>query len=195
MTIERIESFFGIKDLIDLPTAVWHLICLPVKERNEAYRELLEENGWDLSRDWFQEAYEEELAQRKKSKQDFTPNEVAQIASLLTGSPKGVMHEPTAGNGSMIIADWWIRCRKGLPWEFFPSENMVDCWELSDRCIPILLLNLSIRGIMGYVTHGDVLENTRQARYVLLNRHDDALGFSEIIKDEKMTMRIVREAV
>ena len=195
MTIERIESFFGIKDLIYLPTAVWHLICLPVKERNEAYRELLEENGWDLSRDWFQEAYEEELAQRKKSKQDFTPNEVAQIASLLTGSPKGVMHEPTAGNGSMIIADWWIRCRKGLPWEFFPSENMVDCWELSDRCIPILLLNLSIRGIMGYVTHGDVLENTRQARYVLLNRHDDALGFSEIIKDEKMTMRIVREAV
>lgn len=195
MTIERIESFFGIKDLIDLPAAVWNLICLPVKERDEAYRELLEENGWDLSRDWFQEAYEEELAQRKKSKQDFTPNEVAQIASLLTDSPKGVMHEPTAGNGSMIIADWWIRCRKGLPWEFFPSENMVDCWELSDRCIPILLLNLSIRGIMGYVTHGDVLENTRWARYVLLNRHDDALGFSEIINDEKMTMRIVREAV
>ena len=192
MTIAQIYDFFKIDDLIDLPKSVWGVLSLPLELRNDTYLRLLEINGYDLSHEWFREAYEEELAQRKKGKQDFTPNEVGSLASMLTGNPKGMVHEPTAGNGSMIIADWWNRCSGCFPWEFFPSRNMVDCWELSDRSIPILLLNLSIRGIMGYVNHGDVLERTRKARYVLLNRHDDALGFSEIIKDEKMNMRIIR---
>lgn len=193
MTISQIYEFFKIDDMNELPTAVWNIILLPTEQRDEVYKELLAMNGYDLSHDWFQEAYEEELAQRKKTKQDFTPVEVGQVASLITGNPEGIIHEPTAGNGSMIISDWWIRCKSRLPWEHFPSRNMVDCWELSDRSIPLLLLNLSIRGIMGYVNHGDVLENTRKARYVLLNRADDALGFSEIIKDERMNMRIVKE--
>lgn len=59
---------------------------------------------------------------------------------------------------------------------------MVTCWELSSRSIPILLLNLSIRGMMGYVYHGDVLENIVKQKYILLNAHDDTLGFSDIIK-------------
>ena len=60
---------------------------------------------------------------------------------------------------------------------------MVTCWELSVRSIPILLLNLSIRGMMGYVYHGDILTKEIKQKYILLNRKDDALAFSEIIKD------------
>lgn len=192
MTKTEIFNFFGIRDLLDFPGKVWEILDLPFDERNQIYRELIAANRYDMSYDWFQEAYEEELAQRKKDKQDFTPNEVGTLASKLTAHPKGIIHEPTAGNGSMIIADWWNRCRKGTPWEFFPSENMVDCWELSDRAIPLLLMNLSIRGIMGYVNHGDVLEQTRKMRYVLLNRHDDGLGFSEIVRDPKGKMIITK---
>lgn len=59
---------------------------------------------------------------------------------------------------------------------------MVTCWELSARSIPILLLNLSIRGMMGYVYHGDVLTKEVKQKYILLNRQDDTLAFSEIIK-------------
>ena len=59
---------------------------------------------------------------------------------------------------------------------------MVTCWELSARSIPILLLNLSIRGIMGYVYHGDVLTKEVKQKYILLNRKDDTLAFSDIIK-------------
>ena len=69
-----------------------------------------------------------------------------------------------------------------MPWEHFPSQNMVTCWELSARSIPILLLNLSIRGIMGYVYHGDVLTREVKQKYILLNRKNDALAFSEVIK-------------
>ena len=59
---------------------------------------------------------------------------------------------------------------------------MITCWELSDRSIPLLLLNLSIRGIMGYVYHGDILEQTVKAKYIVLNMTDDALGFSDVIR-------------
>ena len=82
----------------------------------------------------------------------------------------------------MLIADWYAKLNKKFPWEFMPSMNQIECCELSDRSIPILLLNLSIRGIMGVVYHGDVLEQTVKQKYILLNRHDDALAFSEIHK-------------
>lgn len=139
-------------------------------------------NDYDMSYDWFQALYENELSERKQKKQDFTPNSLGILCSKLT-SQAGSIHEPTAGNGSMIIADWWQRCHNKIPWEHFPSQNMVICWELSARSIPILLLNLSIRGIMGYVYHGDVLEKSIKMKYILLNRKDDTLGFSDIIKD------------
>lgn len=35
---------------------------------------------------------------------------------------------------------------------------------------------------MGVVYHGDVLEISIKQKYILLNRHDDALAFSEIHK-------------
>ncbi|WP_417121011.1 hypothetical protein [Phocaeicola plebeius] len=181
--MERGELFnlLCIEDIRDLPEAIERILFGDIEERNRIYREFLKVNDYDLSYDWFQKIYEWELSERKQKKQDFTPNELGVICSLLTDR-KGSVHEPTAGNGSMIIADWWQRCRRLLPCEHFPSQNMVTCWELSSRSVPILLFNLSIRGIMGYVFHGDVLENEVKQKYILLNKTDDALGFSEIIK-------------
>lgn len=176
-----LSSLFGIEDLKDLPVAVMNLIEGDIDARNDVYRELIRLNNNDMSYDWFQEIYETELSERKQKKQDFTPNILGVLCSKLT-SQSGSIHEPTAGNGSMIIADWWQRCKQKMPWEHFPSQNMVTCWELSARSIPILLLNLSIRGIMGYVYHGDVLTREVKQKYILLNRKNDALAFSEVIK-------------
>ena len=181
MKQEDVFGLFGIGDIKDLPNAVEDVVLGDTRRRDEVYHRLMELNRYDFSYDWFQGIYEEELAQRKKNKQDFTPIEVAVLASRLT-LRKGALHEPTAGTGSMVIADWWERCRSMLPFEFFPSQHMVYAWELSPRAIPILLLNLAIRGIMGYVYHGDVLENKVEQKYILLNRHDDPLAFSEVIK-------------
>lgn len=174
-------EIFKIDDLRVLPEAISGVLFGNLEERNNVYNKLLEINSYDMSKDWFQEVYEEEMSERKKKGQDFTPYELGVICSQLT-KQQGSIHEPTAGNGSMVIADWWERCRRLLPWEHFPSEHMVTCWELSDRSLPILLLNLSIRGIMGYVYHGDVLEGTVKQKYILLNRTDDTMDFSEIVK-------------
>lgn len=181
MKTDDLLSIFSIDDLKDLPQAVMNLLEGDRSTRDEVYKTLIQLNENDLSYDWFQSMYEQELSERKQKKQDFTPNELGKLCSMLTGQ-SGSIHEPTAGNGSMIIADWWERCRKFLPWEHFPSQHMVTCWELSARAIPLLLLNLSIRGIMGYVYHGDVLEKTVKQKYILLNRTDDTLGFSDVVK-------------
>jgi hypothetical protein len=181
MSKEDLFILFGIEDLKDLPNAVINLLEEDIDARNEVYKELIRKNNGDMSYDWFQEIYETELSERKQKNQDFTPNILGVLCSKLT-SQSGSIHEPTAGNGSMIIADWWQRCKQKMPWEHFPSQNMVTCWELSARSIPILLLNLSIRGIMGYVYHGDVLTREVKQKYILLNRKNDALAFSEVIK-------------
>lgn len=191
MKKNELFNLIGIEDIKDMPDRIMEIITGDIEYRNYIYSELLKMNNYDMSYDWFQELYENELSERKQKKQDFTPNSLGVICSELT-SQTGSIHEPTAGNGSMIIADWWQRCRKLHPWEHFPSQHMVTCWELSARSIPILLLNLSIRGIMGYVYHGDVLEKEVRQKYILLNKKDDTLCFSDIMK-ANINDKIVQE--
>lgn len=184
-------QFFGVNDIMNLPKAVEAVIQRPLDERNEIYREFLRLNDYDMGRDWFQRVYEEEFSQRKNHGQDFTPIEATELCAMLAGVETAhSVHEPTAGTGQMIISAWWTWARKRIPWEAFPSLFPVTVWEILDRTIPFLLFNLSIRGIMGYVYHGDTLENTVKRKYILLNRTDDVLGFSEIIPDDTGTMRI-----
>ena len=184
-------QFFGVNDIMNLPKAVEAVIQRPLDERNEIYREFLRLNDYDMGRDWFQRVYEEEFSQRKNQGQDFTPIEATELCAMLAGVETAhSVHEPTAGTGQMIISAWWTWARKRIPWEAFPSLFPVSVWEILDRTIPFLLFNLSIRGIMGYVYHGDTLENTVKRKYILLNRTDDVLGFSEIIPDDTGTMRI-----
>lgn len=195
MTRKELFDIIGIKDMIHLPAAVMDIVTGDTERRDSIYRALMEANLFDLSRDWFQTLYEEELAQRKNDKQDFTPAEVGIILSGIINQQEGSIHEPTAGTGGLIIAEWHKRQRSHLPWEFFPSQNMVYCWELSDRAIPLLLLNLSIRGMMGYVYHGDVLTRETKECYILLNPKDDALAFSDIIKCNNQNLKIVSHEI
>ena len=184
-------QFFGVDDIINLPKAVERVIQLPTDERDRIYREFMRMNNYEMGRDWFQRVYEEEFSQRKNQGQDFTPIEVTELCAMIASVETARnVHEPTAGTGQMIISAWWIWAKSRTPWEAFPSLFPVTVWEILDRTIPFLLFNLSIRGLMGYVYCGDVLEKTIKAKYILLNRHDDALGFSEIILDETLNKTI-----
>ena len=181
MSKEECFGFFGITDVLDLPDAVWKLLCSPDSDRETRYCELIRIAGYDPSYDWFRDVYEGDLAERKSKKQDFTPREVTELVSMIAGTT-GDVHEPTAGTGGLLISWWWQGCRNELPWKYRPSAHRFNCWEISDRCIPILLLNLSIRGMTGVVVHGDVLTKEVKAVYALENTNDDALSFSKIKK-------------
>jgi Type I restriction-modification system methyltransferase subunit len=179
MNSKEIKKIFEIEDVLSLPMAITSLLFeSSIEKRDSVYKELLEVNKGDLSHDWFQEIYEGELAQRNQNKQDFTPNVIGILLSKLTGVEEGCIYEPTAGNGSLLIANWWYRV-SNLGENYLPSRHPVVCWELSDRSIPILLLNLSIRGIIGEVHHGDVIEQKIKTKYTL---EVNNTCFSEIIR-------------
>jgi len=185
-------DIFGISDITFLPIAAMKIVESPYEERVAFYKKLLEANNYDVSKDWFQPIYEAELSEGKRKGQHFTPDGVNYLLSELTGNKEGSVHEPTAGTGALVIADWWNFVSKQIPWNTYPSQKPYMVWELSDRAVPLLLINLSIRGIMATVYHGDVLEKNIKAKYLIINRTDDALGFSDIVPDPEDKLIISR---
>lgn len=177
-------QIFNITDITYLPIAAMNIALSSINERNAVYRKLLKANNYDVSKDWFQEIYEGELSEGKRKGQHFTPSGVHQLLSMLVDTSASLqindVHEPTAGTGSLIIGDWWNHVSKKMPWDVFPNQRTYTAWELSDRAIPLLLINLSIRGINAIVYHGDVLEQTVRAKYIVFNEQNDSLGFSDI---------------
>lgn len=180
MTYSECCGIFGITDILSLPAAAMSAVTGDNERRHTVYRALLEANGFDVSRDWFQEIYEAEMSEGKRKGQHFTPEAIYELLPQLVGEEMNTLHEPTAGTGGLIIGAWWRQCSRKMPWEYKPSQMRVCAWELSDRAVPLLLLNLSIRGIVGDVYHGDVLEQKVIARYRLSNPSNDALGFSTV---------------
>lgn len=173
-----ILNLFGVTEIYKLPDAIISVL-FDENRRDDIFHKMLKLMNYDMSFDWFQSLFEDEMSDRKNKKQDFTPPQLGYICSQIVGGHQ-TLHEPTAGNGSMIIVDWWATASKYMPWEFQFIPYEVDCWELSDRSLPILLFNLSVRGIKGIVHHGDVLTGEEKARYILTNT--DILSFSKIEK-------------
>lgn len=87
---------FNVEDIINLPQAAMDIVMGDRERRDAVYRELLSVNRYDMSFDWFRQLYEEEFAQRKKQKQDFTPVEVSEIVAKIALPTVGTIHEPTA---------------------------------------------------------------------------------------------------
>ena len=107
MTKEECCRIFGIEDIMDLPQVAMDVIMGDKARRDAIYAELLDVNRHDMSYDWFRQLYEEEFAQRKKQKQDFTPWEVSELVAKIAVPTIGTIHEPTAGTGGLIISAWW----------------------------------------------------------------------------------------
>lgn len=164
--MNAIINILKIDDLVDLPDAISTIVFGDLDIRNQFYDQLAKSYNYDFSYDWFQSMYEDELAQRKQNKQDFTPNSVGRLLSKLTGVSEGKIYEPTAGNGSILISNWHYR-KAQLGEKMKPEDHKIECWELSSRSIPILLLNLSIRNISGVVCHGDVLTKECKSKFEL----------------------------
>lgn len=184
MTYEECCKVFCINDIQDLPAKVLEIVIGPIGKRDDIYRELLRINDFDVSYDWFQSIFEEEMSEGKRKGQHFTPKEIYSLLSQLSGDNAELVHEPTAGNGGLIIGDWWRRCSQVNPWRWEPQKLIYYAWELSQRSVPFLLLNLSIRGIQAEVTHGDVLEQSVIARYKIINETNNPIAFSKVIRVE-----------
>ena len=103
MTTNELLTLFKVNDIRTLPESIMAVLLGNQEERDAIYQQLLRMNDYDMSYDWFQQLYEEELSQRKEKKQDFTPQVLGSIASMICGDKQRSVYEPTAGNGSMLI--------------------------------------------------------------------------------------------
>lgn len=175
--LENVNKLLGINESFKAPDRIMELIFNKEK-REELFNEFLKIST-DMSFDWFHKYFEEEQAQRKTDKQDFTPQSVANLLSSLASQGK-TYFEPAAGTGGITITRWWEDCLKESPFKYMPHEHFYYCEEMSDRAIPFLLFNLAIRGMNAIVWHGDSLERCCRGIFFIENSNDNAMGFSDI---------------
>lgn len=168
-------------------------IMLNNNERPKLFEKFLAISG-DLSTDWFHEYFEDEQAERKTKKQDFTPDSIAELLIKL-GKPNrdGEYFEPTAGTGGILIKNWWydinndpVKFKKSIKnlslWTYDPRNYWYQVEELSDRAIPFLIFNMSIRGMNGAIVQCDSLERKAKEVYFIENDTSNSLAFSKVHK-------------
>jgi len=164
MKADDINRIFNISESFQLPRRI--LEVLFSDDKNRVLDELIS-LGEDLDHDWFTEYFEENHANKSKMAQDFTPRAVADLLAGLLPEAKTV-GDVCSGTGGLIIG-YWNRHR----------EASFICYELSERAIPLLLLNLTIRNIEGEVFRMDILTGEIFESYRL---HKD-LKYSELFQE------------
>lgn len=196
--VKTVNKLLGIDDAFKAPTKMMELM-LDDKKREETFKKFLEIET-DMSYEWFQEYFGDEQAERKSKKQDFTPTSISNLVAKLVGKDNSTYYEPAAGTGSMLIAKWWndrlknplykrpetdnplIKVLTSSVFTYDPRAYWYQAEELSDRAIPFLIFNMSIRGMNGSITQCDSLSRKATRAFFIRNDTDNYLGFSEVIE-------------
>lgn len=156
MKVELINELLNISESYQAPQKMLEFM-LDDSGRRKLFQSFLEHET-DLSYEWFQSYFEDEHSDRKAKKQDFTPNDISELLSRIPGDD-GNYFESAVGTGGILIKYW----------NQYEDKEKFDCRveELSERAIPFLLFNMSIRGMNGVVSKGDSLTGEFDAIYKL----------------------------
>jgi type I restriction-modification system DNA methylase subunit len=174
----EINALLGIKDSYQAPARLLEILYNK-EEREVLFMKFLELFKYDVSYDWFHEYFQEEHADRKNKKQDFTPRSVTTLlAELIGNETDGTFYEGCAGTGGITIAAWNHDRMQHSPFDYKPSWYVYTCEELSDRALPFLLFNVMIRGMNAVIVHCDVLTRESYGAFFVQNDYDDHLKFS-----------------
>lgn len=130
------------REAFDIPRLL--LKELLSERQNEILRRV-DEKYIDKTIDLFRDFFQEEQADRKSLKQDYTPDGISELVSRLSPSGNNLL-DVCAGTGTLIIS--FLARHKA---------DFVRCEEFSSRVIPFLLLNLALRNQESEVVHKDVL--------------------------------------
>lgn len=183
-TLSKVNRLIGVDESYKAPERVMEIIS-DKDLAKEIFLKFLPEFNHDLSHEWFNEYFEDEHADRKNNKQDFTPTPISNLMTEIQGSEPqyGLIYEPAAGTGSTIISHWYRESRKHkFPWDYNPDNYLYLCEELSDKTVPFLLFNLLIRGMNAIVVHGNTLTREAKEVYHCDNKKNEFMNFSELRK-------------
>lgn len=147
---EGVKEIFAISDIAQLSDALRD-VCLSNDHRPmEAFSEFVQ----DLTVDWLQKIFEYYYAERKEKCQDYTPKSIASLCAAVTRTTGGVIYDLCAGSGALTIQKW-----------VQSPEKLFVCEELDRRVIPMLLFNMAIRNMRGYVINRNALSLETAAIY------------------------------
>lgn len=142
-----------------------------------AYCELVD---GDLSTDELQKIFQYHYADRKEKMQDYTPFSLAKLCAAETKTDGGVVYDLCAGSGALTIQKW------------AESPNKVFiCEELDERVIPLLLFNMTVRNMAGWVINRNALTLEMQSVY----RLESGERFSEIQKEDTVPEILADEII
>ena len=177
MTTDKINKILQIKNTFDAPDRLMEILRNRT-ERERMFKKMLELFDYDLSFDWFSNYIQESFADSKGG-QVFTPTHTANLMAmlLLENNGSGVMKDPCAGTGVLMIAEWGRIKKKA---NFKPSDCFFVCEELDQKLIPFLLFNLAVRGMNATVIHCDTMTRESWGAFYLQNTQNDPNGFSII---------------
>lgn len=198
--ISTVNKILGIDESYKAPEKMLNLM-LDGKKRLETFKKFLDFST-DMSFDWFHEYYQDEQAERRSQKQDFTPDSIAQLLNDLVEKDRsaGEYFEPAAGTGGVLIKRWWndrlkdpvhlahvkksvLDKNKGISiFTYDPRNYWYQVEEMSDRALPFLIFNMSIRGMNGAIVQCDSLSRKTKEIYFIRNNTSDFLAFSDVIK-------------
>lgn len=176
--MKNINKLLGISDSYQAPAKIMEILY-DRKKREELFMNFLEAFDFDVSYDWFHDYFQDEHADRKNKKQDFTPVCVADLLVSLVGS-EGTGYDCAAGTGGITIRKWQADRMQTSPFEYRPSDYLYVCEELSDRAIPFLLFNALIRGMNAIIIHCDILSRNTYGVFFVQNDRDDHMQFSSL---------------
>lgn len=176
LTTKIIHELLGIDEVFKAPNKLMEIL-FNKSDREELFKQFLE-HEWNMSYEWFMQYFEEEQADRKNKKQDFTPQALSKMLSKIVGGNS--YFEVAAGTGSIMIQAWHEQRMNDSLLTYKPSNYWYHVEELSDRAIPFLLFNMLIRGMNGIVVHGDALTREIKNVYFIQNTSDDYMKFSDL---------------
>lgn len=177
---KTINDLLGIKDSYQAPQRIMDILYSGIEDRNKVFMNFLEAFDKDVTYDWFHDYFQDEHAERKKHKQDFTPRSVSSLLSQMVGHEGNTYYEPAAGTGGILIERWNQDRMKHTPFDYEPRDYYYTAEELSDRAIPFLLFNMLIRGMNGNVVQCDVLTRESTGAFFIQNDANDFMGFSSL---------------
>lgn len=192
--VQTVNRILEISDAFKAPSKMMSLM-LNDKKREETFEKFLEIET-DMSYEWFHEYFQDEQAERKSKKQDFTPSSISKLIGKMIANEPGIYYEPAAGTGSMLIAKWnddrinnpMLNISKDDLGKIFkvllydPRNYWYQVEELSDRAYPFLIFNMAIRGMNGVAIQCNSLTREAKRAYFIRNDSDNYLGFSEVIE-------------
>lgn len=177
---KTINDLLGIKDSYQAPQRIMDILYSGIEDRNKVFMNFLEAFDKDVTYDWFHDYFQDEHADRKKHKQDFTPQSISKLLGEIVGSEGNTYYEPAAGTGGILIERWNQDRMKHTPFDYEPRDYYYTAEELSDRTIPFLLFNMLIRGMNGNVVQCDVLTRESTGAFFIQNDTNDFMGFSSL---------------